>query len=224
MLDITKKIAGLVGTPTYPESKFSGGEIAAKFSAFNDAGVECEVGEFLYALARLLKPQRILETGTHLGISAMYFAQAIADNGFGMVDTFEIIPEHHRAANARFANADLSQYINSHLGDVAKWSPAPDVQFKLMLLDTEPQLRFGELTRFFDYLSPRGIVLIHDLHPHMGQVDNSEHGFAWPWGKLPAMMVELVRGGALMPFHFDTPRGLTGFYKIAADDYDWGQK
>lgn len=50
------------------------------FSMFNSGGTEVEVSEFLYSLVRMLKPNYVLETGTHLGVSACYIGQALEDN------------------------------------------------------------------------------------------------------------------------------------------------
>lgn len=224
MLDITKKIVTALGLDPVSESLWSGGDVARQYAAFNDAGVECEVGEFLYAMARVLKPKNVLETGTHQGIGAMYLAQALQDNGFGLLDTLEFISEHYHEADRRFTKAGFKPWIRNVEADVTKWNPEPDARYKLVLLDTEPQLRFAELVRFYDYVLPGGFIFIHDLNGHMGQVDNSEHGFAWPWGRLPNVIKDYVRRDMLRPFHFATPRGLTGFYKVDEQvDYKWGQ-
>ena len=53
------------------------------FMMFDDGGVELEVGEFLYGLVRVMKPENILTTGVYTGISDMYIAQALVDNGTG---------------------------------------------------------------------------------------------------------------------------------------------
>jgi hypothetical protein len=34
-------------------------------------------------------------------------------------------------------------------------------------------------------------------------------------------MTDLVLNKKLVPFHFETPRGLTMFYKPRVDDYEW---
>ena len=60
---------------------------------FNSGGVEVEVAELLYSLVRSIKPNRIVETGTHLGISSLYMALAARENNKGKVITYEIIPE-----------------------------------------------------------------------------------------------------------------------------------
>lgn len=198
------------------------GKTVTEYSAFNDAGVECETGEFLYSMVRILKPDRVLETGTHWGIGASYMGMALKDNKKGKLDTVEFLREIHVRAIERLGQLELLDYVNAHCIDAALF--IPPANYKLILLDTEPQTRFAELVKFYDYLEPGGFIFIHDLHQHMHQIENSEHGFAWPFGKIPGFMAELVRTGALRPFHFATPRGLTGFYKVHPNDYRWGVK
>lgn len=191
----------------------------SRYSAFNDAGVECETGEFLYSMVRILKPLNVLETGTHWGVGASYMGMAVRDNGMGTVDTIEFLPENHKTAYDRIERLGLTNFVHCHYGDVAKFKPQN--QYQLILLDTEPQTRFAELLKFYPYLDEGGFVFIHDLHQHMHQIPNEEHGFAWPYGKMPDAMRQLVIDGYLRPFHFETPRGLTGFYKVSQKDYQW---
>lgn len=191
------------------------------YTSFNDAGIETETGEFLYAMVRLLKPERVLETGTHWGVGAAYMGQALKDNKHGQLDTIEFLPEIHNRAKERIIKLELMTQVLCHLGDVAQFNPPPEMKYKLILLDTEPQTRFAELIKFYPNLEPGGFVFIHDLHQHMHQIENTEHGFAWPYGKLPKEIIQLVKSGELRPIHFETPRGLTGFYKVHPDDYKW---
>jgi predicted O-methyltransferase YrrM len=152
----------------------------------------------------------------------MYMAMGLMDNGGGMVDTFEFIPENYNKAMANFNKSDLRKFISAACMDVGTFIPS--TQYDMIFLDTEPQTRFQELIRFFDYLKPGGFVFIHDLHQHMGQMENAEHGFAWPWGEMLPTITEWVQHNKLRPFHFKTPRGLTGFYKVDENDYKWGGK
>ena len=189
------------------------------YTSFNDAGVECEVGELLYGFVRALQPVRVLETGTHWGMGACYLALGLKHNKKGTLDTLEFLPEIYQVAVERFKRIGLTEYIHAYLIDAAKFEPAAN--YDLILLDTEPQTRFAELTHFIEHLNYGGFVFIHDLHRHLGQVENEEHGFAFPFGKVNDAMVYLVKNDILRPFHFNTPRGLTGFYKVHPDDYKW---
>lgn len=192
------------------------------YTSFNDAGVETETGEFLYAMIRVLKPKRVLETGTHIGVGAAYMGAALRDNKEGKLTTIEFIPElYNRAQKRLLMDLDLNDYVDMVFGDVKNYRSSD--LFQLILLDTEPQTRFAELIKFYDYLEEGGYIFIHDLHFHMHQIPNEEHGFAWPYGPLPEAIKEMVRTDRLRPMHFPTPRGLTGFYKVAQKDYKWAK-
>ena len=71
----------------------------------------------------------------------------------------------------------------------------------------------------FPYLEEGGFLFIHDLGRKMQQVDIPGQGFAWPFGKLPAEMEHCMIHDYVRPIHFNTPRGLTGFYKVHKEDY-----
>lgn len=189
------------------------------FSSFNDAGIEIETGEFLYAMTRLLKPDRVLETGTHIGVGMAYMGMALKDNNKGLLDTLEFLQPHYSRAIERREALGLDDVVDCFLTDAALFQPLGTGKYQLILLDTEPQTRFAELIKYNVYLDEGGFVFIHDLHRHMHQINNEEHGFAWPYGKLPEEIKLLVQTGVLRPFHFSTPRGLTGFYKVSKDDY-----
>lgn len=218
MTDITQRLIQLDGVlEIHNEGEWS--KTISEYSAFNDAGVECETGEFLYSMVQILKPENVLETGTHWGVGASYMGLGVLDNNKGHLDTIEFLPEIYKVANERIERLGLKDWVTCHFGNALYFNP--EVKYQLILLDTEPQTRFRELIKFYDYLDEGGFVFIHDLHRHMQQVDNLEHGFGFPYGKIPQEMIELVRSGKLRPFHFSTPRGLTGFYKISDGDYKW---
>jgi len=234
-MDITKRLLEL--DPTLQRHNEGFWQVpynpsAGSYSSFNDAGVEIETGEFLYAITRLLKPKRVLETGTHIGVGAAYMGMALKDNLNGHLDTIEFLPEIHQRAKERMIALGLEDQVTCHFGDAANFDILPKNQigkyegyieplYKLILLDTEPQTRYAELVKFYPYLQEGGFIFIHDLHQHMHQIPNEEHGFAWPFGKIPKAMSDLITSGKLRPFHFATPRGLTGFYRVAEQDYKW---
>lgn len=192
------------------------------YKCFNTGGVETAVGEFLYGLVRMMRPDNIFETGTHMGISSAYMAQALKDNEKGLLTTIEIDPQHIKTSRNRWQVLGLTDYVVCDKEFSIEYDVEYDVD--LMFLDSEPEYRFKELVRFFDRLKPGGYVFIHDLHRHMHQIPNEEHGFAWPYGKIPKGLLQFVNTGQLRPFHFTTPRGLTGFYKVSPGDHIWQEE
>ena len=85
------------------------------FTSFNDAGVETEIGEFLYGLIRILKAKNVLETGTHIGVGASYIGMALKDNKEGHLETIEFLPEIHQKAVKRISDLGLADVVTCHL-------------------------------------------------------------------------------------------------------------
>lgn len=203
------------------------------YEMFDDGGVEVESGEFLYGLVRLLKPLHILETGTYTGISSMYMAQALKDNKapfesantmerFAQIFTCDIEQFHLDRARRLWEATGVSQYILSKNIPSLKVEPA-QADYDLLFLDSEPQLRFAELVKFYPYLKEGGYILIHDLFGHLGQVDiiNPDHAEFkfWPWGELPEEIVTWLKTDKLRVMPLPAPRGMVLFYKPREDDY-----
>lgn len=80
----------------------------AEFKMYNTGGVEQEVGEFLYGLVRILKPNHVLETGTHKGIASSYMGSALKENTKGKLTTVEYEQTHYTEANLLFAKLELT--------------------------------------------------------------------------------------------------------------------
>ena len=196
----------------------------AEYSMFNDGSVECEVGEFLYGLVRMIKPDYVLESGTYKGVSASYIGQALKDNKKGLLTTIEIEKQHIRFSEARFDRLGIHEYICVD----KEISTDYDVEYDcdIMFLDTEPYLRFKELRRYFPKIKPGGFVFIHDMPRNLCQGNvNPDHPEykSWPVGEIPREVCDWVLDNELVPFHFDTPRGLLGFYKRHPDDFKFGR-
>ncbi len=199
---------------TYPEPTNS------NYSMYNTGGVEVEVGEFLHGLVRMIKPEAILETGTHKGISTAYMASALKENGNGKITTVEYEFLHWKEANKMFTELGFGDWINSLCQDVNTLEIANN-QFDLIFLDTEPHLRFSEFLRFWHGLRPGGLIGIHDLNSNMGQTGvEINKVMNWPFGTLPEEIKELMRTRQLSNFHFRTPRGFYLGQKGAGDFYE----
>lgn len=183
----------------------------------NTGGVECEVGEFIYGLVKMLKPNRALETGTYQGTASSYIAQAMKENGFGKLDTLEIESSHRELSRIRWEVRGLSNYIDSFL--VSSLEFQPQGTYKFILIDTEPNIRFQEFEKYYPYLDSGGIIIIHDLHPHMSQIDVPNQFFGWPFGKLPDFIKNKILDHEIQCMHFETPRGLFVAQKQHPDFY-----
>jgi predicted O-methyltransferase YrrM len=74
-------------------------------------------GELLYILVRARRPATIVEFGTSYGISTLYLAAAVADNGMGSVVSTELNSAKVAAARANLVEAGLSDHVAILPGD-----------------------------------------------------------------------------------------------------------
>lgn len=187
------------------------------FLMFNDAGTEVEVSEFLYSLTKMLKPNFVLETGTHIGVSACFIAQALKENNKGILATFEIIKQHYNNAKLLWNDCNVSNYISPKLISALDVNIG-DQQIDLLFLDSEPQLRFEEFVKFWPNVRPGGFIIIHDLHPSMGHHGQTYHGmYDWPYGDFRPKLGLYMKSLDVQIISFPTPRGLTLFQKTSPD-------
>lgn len=209
---LTDYIFNKLGIPILPEFLDQTG----LYHMADDGGVECEIGEFLYGLVRMMKPNNILETGLYSAISAIYMAQAVKDNGIGHIDDIEWEEFHIRRSKERLIKMDLNKLISIH--HISSLNFVPNVQYELMNLDSEPQLRYKELDKFWQYLKPGGIIVIHDLSWDMGTGNKAWEGLE--------LIKDKIKNHELTVIHFVTPRGLTLMRKTnyGPDRPDYVQK
>jgi methylase of polypeptide subunit release factors len=73
--------------------------------------VSREQGEFLYLTARALRAKRVVEFGTSFGVSTIYLAAAVRDNGGGEVIGSEILESKARVAEVNLKAAGLEEAL-----------------------------------------------------------------------------------------------------------------
>lgn len=112
-------------------------------------------GRFLYAIARACKATRIVEFGTSMGVSTIYLAAALRDNGGGQLIGSELEPAKVARARANVAAAGLSDLVDIREGDALETLREVGGSVELTLIDgawslylpvlklIEPRLRAG---------------------------------------------------------------------------------
>jgi predicted O-methyltransferase YrrM len=80
--------------------------------------LDADKAQFCYALCRALHARRIVEAGTSFGISTLYLAAAVRDNGGGIVIGAEQEPSKVAVARGHFREARLDAYIDLREGDI----------------------------------------------------------------------------------------------------------
>ncbi len=80
--------------------------------ADNFLNVSQAYGRFLYMIARACKATRIVEFGTSMGISTIYLATALRDNGGGHLIGSELEPTKVARARANLDAAGLADLVD----------------------------------------------------------------------------------------------------------------
>ena len=76
-----------------------------------------EQGDLIYLLCRAMDATRVAEFATSLGMSTLYLASAMRDNGGGIVIGSELVPAKVAAAKRNLADAGLAEYADIREGD-----------------------------------------------------------------------------------------------------------
>lgn len=157
------------------------------------------LGRFLYSLTRKELPEVVLEIGTSVGYSAIWFARALEKNGKGKIWTIESNEERFEKAKANFEASGLGHRIIPVKGH------APDVIMEGPSLPSHVDLAFFDATKketrlFFDAVFPRmesgGLIVVDNVISHRFEMMKSFLEFVHQHPQLDA--VELGMGNGLL--------------------------
>jgi predicted O-methyltransferase YrrM len=119
-------------------------------------------GELLYLLARTGAAKRVVEFGTSFGISTIFLASAVRDNGGGEVITTELHPDKARTATANLAEAGLDDLVDLRVGDALQTLSDLPGPIDLVLLDGWKNLYLPVLRLLEPSLRPGALVIGDD--------------------------------------------------------------
>jgi predicted O-methyltransferase YrrM len=74
-------------------------------------------GDLIYLLCREMRATRVVEFATSVGMSTLYFAAAMRDNGGGRVIGSELVPAKVATATRNLTEAGLADYAEIREGD-----------------------------------------------------------------------------------------------------------
>jgi predicted O-methyltransferase YrrM len=131
--------------------------------------ISAEAGQLLYALARAIRPDTVVEFGTSYGISTLYLAAAVADNGAGHVFTTELSKKKAAAARANLDAAGVGDAVTILSGDAMETLAGVPAPIALVLLDGWKDLCLPVLRLLEPRLAPGALVAADDItHTTMG--------------------------------------------------------
>jgi len=141
-------------------------------------------GTLAYMIARSIGARRIVEFGTSFGISTIYLASAVRDNGGGVVIGSELQPTKLERARAHLAEAGLGDLAEIRGGDARETLKDPGGTVDLVLLDGAKQLYLEMLQLLTPRLRTGSVVLADNifvfrkaLRPYVQWVQDPRNGF-----------------------------------------------
>lgn len=141
-------------------------------------------GTLAYMIARSIAARRIVEFGTSFGISTIYLAAAVRDNGGGVVIGSELQPGKLARARTHLAEAGLDDIAEIREGDARETLADPGGSVDLLLLDGAKQLYLDILQRLQRHLRTGSVVLADNillfrksLRPYVEYVQEPRNGF-----------------------------------------------
>lgn len=128
-------------------------------------------GRFLFRLVRAIKPRRVLELGTNLGVSALHIVAALDLNeGEGSLTTIEGDPTLSEIARKKLAQpafSSRSTVLTGRFDDVLPTCLEEHRPYNLVFIDGHHEeaatLRYFEMIK--RYLAPGACVAFDDIEP-----------------------------------------------------------
>jgi predicted O-methyltransferase YrrM len=129
-----------------------------------------EQGDLIYLLCRGMRATRVVDFATSIGMSAIYFAAAMRDNGGGTVIGSELVPEKVRTARRNLADAGVADYADIREGDARQTLSNVGGPVDFALIDGWPNGNEPSLSRaVIEILAPQirtgGYVMNDNAEP-----------------------------------------------------------
>ncbi|MDF5732401.1 MAG: class I SAM-dependent methyltransferase [Rhizonema sp. PD38] len=121
--------------------------------------IERDQGQLIYLLARSINAKTIVEFGTSYGISTIYLATAVRDNGGGLVIGTEIVPEKIVQARKNVTEAGLAEFVEILEGDALNTLKDLNYTIDMVLIDGWVNLALDVLQILDSHIRKGGIVL-----------------------------------------------------------------
>ncbi|MET7999363.1 O-methyltransferase [Nonomuraea glycinis] len=139
-------------------------------------------GHLLYTLVRNGRPETIVEFGTSYGISTVYLAAAVADNGVGHVWTTELSQTKVDAARDNLEQAGVGGHVTILPGDALVTLAEVRGPIGLALLDGWKDLCLPVLRLLEDRLAPGALIVADDstfasMADYLAYVRDPAHGY-----------------------------------------------
>jgi predicted O-methyltransferase YrrM len=153
--------------------------------AYADFGfsIHPDQGNLIYLLCRAQRATRVAEFATSVGMSALYAAAAVRDNGGGVVIGSELVPAKAFTAWRNLTEAGLGHLVDIRQGDARETLRDLGGPVDFMLVDGWPSPHEPSLARqVIEIVAPQirigGLVMNDNAEPdYLDYIRNPSNGF-----------------------------------------------
>jgi len=143
--------------------------------------VSREQGRFLYQTVRAVRALTVVEFGSSYGVSTIYLAAGLRDNGDGVVVSSELVEEKAETARRNLVAVGLDHYVDIRSGDARQTLSEPGGPVDVVLLDGGPALYLEILELLIPSLRVGAVVIADNI----AGADAEPHSYA-RWIQDPA--------------------------------------
>ena len=126
--------------------------------------VPMEDGRILRLLTESSGATNVVEIGTSIGYSSLWFCLALEKTG-GKLTTFEIDPGRASQARANFKRAGMDPLVTLVLGDAHDKVKQLKEPIDILFLDADKEGYLDYLNQLLPRVRPGGLILAHNMNP-----------------------------------------------------------
>lgn len=168
-----------------PSAEAFSGPFSHDPEKFADYGfsIHPEQGDLIYLLCRAMNATRVVDFATSIGMSAIYFAAAMRDNGGGQVIGAELVAAKAQTARRNLTDAGLADYVDIRIGDARETLKDVGGPVDFVLIDGWPLADGPTLARqVIEVVAPQlrigGYVLNDNAEPDfLAWIRDPQNGF-----------------------------------------------
>jgi predicted O-methyltransferase YrrM len=174
----------------FPESEFTHPTASCghpeRWHAVDASSAEVEVSALVGALVTAMRPNLVVETGSHVGRTSRVVGEALRGAGRGRLVTIEVEPDLAADAARRCTDLPVDVVCASSVTFV------PNENIDLLWCDTRPDMIVLEIRHFLPWMSAATLIGVH--------------GTARGGATIVDRLVD--EGMITQVLHLDTPRGV----------------
>lgn len=123
-------------------------------------------GRILRVLTESIGAKHVVEIGTSVGYSGIWFCLALRSTG-GKLTTFDIDPDRSAKARENFKRAGVESMVTMVLGDAHETVTKLKEPIDLLFLDADKEGYLDYLNKLLPLVRPGGLVVAHNMDQRM---------------------------------------------------------